>query len=254
MDGQVSSPWCGHCKALAPKWAKAAADLKGKVKIGAVGLYLHTGLASKYGIRGYPTVKWFAAGAKSGHSDAQDYQGPREADAITQFALAELKKSGWEPDVDEIVNDDAFKNLCTENRICVLSFLPDLMESGKSGRESEIKLLKTVASKVSGASFGFGWIAAGAQPELEQAFDLRAGFPAVVVMNYEKKVASIFMQAFEESKLISFVNRMGRGRGGRRKKIRGAWPTLNTVTAWAGEDAEVIEEEFSLEDIMGDDL
>ena len=44
------APWCGHCKNLAPHWAQAATELKGKVKLGAVDATVHTVMASRYGV------------------------------------------------------------------------------------------------------------------------------------------------------------------------------------------------------------
>lgn len=35
------APWCGHCKNLAPIWASAATELKGKVKLGALDATAH---------------------------------------------------------------------------------------------------------------------------------------------------------------------------------------------------------------------
>jgi len=43
---------CGHCKNLAPHWAAAATELKGKVKLGAVDATVHTVMASKYQVGG----------------------------------------------------------------------------------------------------------------------------------------------------------------------------------------------------------
>ena len=78
------APWCGHCKNLEPHWKSAAGELKGKVKLGAVDATVHQGLAGQYGVRGYPTIKFFPAGIKG---EAQEYDGGRTSDDIVKWAL-----------------------------------------------------------------------------------------------------------------------------------------------------------------------
>jgi len=76
------APWCGHCKALPPKWTKAANSLKGIVKFGTVDCTVETALAQKYGIQGYPTIKVFVD-----KNAPYDYPGGRDVQSLSSFAV-----------------------------------------------------------------------------------------------------------------------------------------------------------------------
>ena len=54
------------------------------MKLGAVDATVHQGLAGQYGVRGYPTIKFFPAGIKG---EAQEYDGGRTSDDIVKWAL-----------------------------------------------------------------------------------------------------------------------------------------------------------------------
>jgi len=77
------APWCGHCKQLAPHWKKAALKMRGLVKFGEVDATVEQQLAAKYGIRGYPTIKYFKEGLPKSPAD---YQGQRTTGALAGFA------------------------------------------------------------------------------------------------------------------------------------------------------------------------
>jgi protein disulfide-isomerase A6 len=84
------APWCGHCKTLAPEWAELATNLKGEVKVAKVDATENKDSASKFGVRGYPSIKFFPGGKKD-DSSAIDYEGARSASAMAEWARERTK-------------------------------------------------------------------------------------------------------------------------------------------------------------------
>jgi len=73
------APWCGHCKKLAPEFEKAAVEVKGKVSLAKVDATTDKELASKYNVKGFPTMVWFE------DSKQADYDGGRTAETIVEW-------------------------------------------------------------------------------------------------------------------------------------------------------------------------
>jgi len=66
---------------LTPTWKKLATQFKGKVNIAKVDATVHSALGTRFGVKGYPTLKWFPGGVKS-DSLVEDHAGGRDLDAL----------------------------------------------------------------------------------------------------------------------------------------------------------------------------
>jgi len=138
------APWCGHCKNLAPHWAAASAQLKGKVNLGAVDATVHSDLGSKYGIRGYPTIKVFPAGVKG---EPLNYEGARTTDAIVKYGLSLVEEKIPAPEVVELTGPTVFEQQCGGKALCAIAFLPHILDTGATGRNEYLGVLRALAEK-----------------------------------------------------------------------------------------------------------
>ncbi|KAE8672104.1 putative protein disulfide-isomerase A6 [Hibiscus syriacus] len=77
------APWCGHCKILAPTYEKVATAFKMEedVIIANLDADKHKDLTEKYEVTGFPTLKFFLKGNKTG----EDYNGERDLDSFVAF-------------------------------------------------------------------------------------------------------------------------------------------------------------------------
>ena len=80
------APWCGHCKKLAPEFARAASewasiDANRPVAFAAVDGTSEVALAARFPLKGYPTMYLIS----SSGGDVREYEGARSAEGILHF-------------------------------------------------------------------------------------------------------------------------------------------------------------------------
>ncbi|KAF2111555.1 thioredoxin-like protein [Lophiotrema nucula] len=89
------APWCGHCKNLAPVYEELAttfAHASDKVTVAKVDADNHKDLGKKFGVQGFPTLKWF-----DGKSDKPaEYDGGRDLESLQTWIT---DKTGVRPKV-----------------------------------------------------------------------------------------------------------------------------------------------------------
>ncbi|XP_022914894.1 protein disulfide-isomerase A6 homolog [Onthophagus taurus] len=244
------APWCGHCKNLAPHWADAATQLKGKVKLGALDATVHSSIASQYGIQGYPTIKFFSPGKKDSDS-VSDYNGGRTAGDIVNWALEKLSENVPAPELIQIVNDVTFKTACEEKPLCVIAILPHILDCQSQCRNNYIDLLTEMGEKYKKKMWSWLWAEAGAQFELESALDIGGfGYPAMAVVNAKKMKYSILRGSFSKDGINEFLRDLSYGRGNT-APVKGAeLPKIAKTDAWDGKDGELPpEEDIDLSDV-----
>jgi len=111
------APWCGHCKALAPEYSKAAQSLASSgslIKLAKVDATEQTEIAEKFEVRLFPTLMFFRNGNPS------KYNGGRTSDEIVSWVT---KKSG--PVAQILTTVDELSSLQNENEVVIVGYFSD---------------------------------------------------------------------------------------------------------------------------------
>lgn len=112
--GEFYAPWCGHCKKLAPEYLQAAEQLASSnpnVKLAKVDCTTEQEVCSKFGVQGYPTLKFFTKGS----SEPMPYEGGRTAGEIVNWLK---KKTG--PASVQLHSVEEAEKLASDNEVAVI--------------------------------------------------------------------------------------------------------------------------------------
>jgi len=187
------APWCGHCKNLAPHYAKAADKLKGMVTFGVVDCTEESDLCQEYGIQGYPTLKVFEIDSDT----PKDYQGPREGKGIAKYAKKLLNAAK----VTRLKDSHMDKLLSAGTKVVLFS------------DKSKIPtLMRGLAGKF--ASYTF-YISDGSNPDLMKHFEVgEEDMPKIFMMTPESEGKHFTYQGDNDfSKIASWIEDISTGGG-----------------------------------------
>lgn len=179
------APWCGHCKKLAPEYVKAAESLKAKdvgVRVAKVDATEEKELASRFEVKGFPTLKWFVNG------NPTEYNGGRTADEIVNWIV---KKSG--PPTSSITTEE-IETLKGESKLFVVYY-------GEEGSD-EFKAFETAAAGDDKYEYRTVFDADATLPE-------GASRPGVVVFRNFDEPTVVFSGDFTAKALAKFVTEAG---------------------------------------------
>ncbi|VAI41048.1 unnamed protein product [Triticum turgidum subsp. durum] len=182
------APWCGHCRALAPHYAAAAAHLAEQgvdVALAKVDATEDHDLAQAHDVQGYPTLLFFIDGVP------RDYSGERTKDAIVAWIS---KKLG--PAVQNLTDVDQAEKIVTGDDVAVLAFLDHLSGAHSDELAAASRLEDTISFYQT------------TSPDVAKLFhiDPEAKRPSIVLLKKEEEKLTVFDGEFRASAIAEFVS------------------------------------------------
>nr|XP_045017250.1 protein disulfide-isomerase A2 [Jaculus jaculus] len=149
------APWCGHCKALAPEYSKAAALLaseSARVTLAKVDGPAEPELVKEFSVEGYPTLKFFKDGNRT---HPEEYTGPQKAEGIAEWLRRRVG-----PSAIHLEDKESAQALMDTRDVVVIGFFQDL-------QDEDVATFLALARDALDMTFGLT-----DQPQLFQKFGL----------------------------------------------------------------------------------
>jgi protein disulfide-isomerase A1 len=158
------APWCGHCKKLAPEYAKAAQELSKNnppLYLAKVDATIHKAVAGRFEVQGFPTIKLFSNGSPT------EFSGGRTASEIVSWMK---KKTG--PASRSLSTVEDVETFHKNTEVAVVYF---------GSNADEVKVFENVAKSFD--DLFFGQVAA---EEVATHYGVKAG-NVVLFKNFDDK-------------------------------------------------------------------
>lgn len=222
--------WCNHCETLAPKWAEAATELRGKVRFGKIDSTTEKLLTARFLINTFPSIKIFEAG----NIVPLEYSGDFEAINIVGDAYKKLENAKPPKKIPQFVGAEQFSEC--ETSVCVFSFLPHIFDSTANERNNYINQVNDVSKKFRAKPLKFFWVQAGDFYKFEQFLSIGAGYPTLAILSTSKSRKGYMRSAFTSSEIEGYLNRLLSGSISldEYKEL----PKISNVEVWDGLDHE----------------
>lgn len=164
------------------------------------------------------------------------------------------------PEVLEITSQAVIDDNCAEKQLCIVSFLPNILDCQSECRNQHLTMLKNFAESYKRHRWGWLWVEAFRQQKLEESVGIGGfGYPAQVAINARKGKYVVLKGAFSQTGISSFLKELSAGRltsplvpltG----VAEGKLPTVVDSEPWDGQDGKLdIVEDIDLSDVNLDD-
>ncbi|KAK3069488.1 hypothetical protein LTR53_012126 [Teratosphaeriaceae sp. CCFEE 6253] len=229
------APWCGHCKTLAPVYDELASHFESqadKVTIAKVDADAEKDLGRRFGVQGFPTLKWF-----DGKSDTpEDYKGGRDLESLTKFVE---EKTGVKPKgkkaekmAVEMLSDRTFKELIGGDKDALVAFTAPWCGHCKTLAPTWEKVAGDFASEPSVLIAKVDCEADNAKATAQDAGV--KSYPTIHYYPKGSKTAIPYTGGRSEADLVSFMNEKAgthRSVGGGLNALAGTIPGLDSLAS-----------------------